>query len=402
MKILLVGTNRPCHRTLADAGHEVVLAVETSKILPGDRDNYAAVVPLTEASPRTGGTAGLDLADASLSGVEVVAAYHDSYYETAAALAEALGARCSVDPAVTRITRDKSLTREHTAALDCGRVRSTLVGAGTPPAAVEDVEMPCVVKPLDAEASLGVTFVTKPDRLADAVRVAQEADRQGRCLVEEMITGPEVSVETFSIGGHHHVLAVTEKFKIPGSPVEQGHLVPARLPAKDHDRTAAAAREVLDAVGLKEGPGHTEFILSPSGPKLVECHNRMGGDRIGTLVELATGVDYTALVARHGALLPVGPYEVRALGQRRAAVWYSDAEPASDAATVSAVDGEEAAASVEHVERIEVLKKPGASVSRIRGSFDRPALAIASADTADAALESAQNAVSHLSFTYHV
>jgi len=109
-------------------------------------------------------------------------------------------------------------------------------------------------------------------------------------LVEEFLDGPEISVETLSDPAGHHVVAVTEKFVGPGF-VETGHLVPARIPAADRERAARLAVDTLVAVGLVEGPAHTEIRLTSRGPRVVESHSRPGGDHIDDLVRLACGVD---------------------------------------------------------------------------------------------------------------
>lgn len=53
-------------------------------------------------------------------------------------------------------------------------------------------------------------------------------------LLEELLKGPEVSVETVSHGGAVHVVGVTDK-SIGGSPafIETGHMFPAALPGAD-------------------------------------------------------------------------------------------------------------------------------------------------------------------------
>ncbi len=51
--------------------------------------------------------------------------------------------------------------------------------------------------------------------------------------------------------------------------------------------------ELLDAVGLADGPSHTEVKLGEDGRvTVVETHNRPGGDGIADLVQLTTGVDW--------------------------------------------------------------------------------------------------------------
>ena len=50
----------------------------------------------------------------------------------------------------------------------------------------------------------------------------------------------------------------------------------------------------LDAVGLVEGPAHTEIRLARNGPRIIESHNRNGGGRINELVRLTFGFDIKA------------------------------------------------------------------------------------------------------------
>jgi biotin carboxylase len=400
MRILAVGTNRPCHQRLVAAGHDVTLAIEPTKVLSADGEAYAGVLHLDPGSVATG-TLDDDLLRVITSmGLDAVAAYHDAYYEMAASMAAALALPCAVRLPVSRVVRDKALTRARTQHLACGRVRHVVLEPTTDPVpAASWVGYPCVVKPLDGEASMGVSVVGDPAGLVAATRRARGADGAGRCLVEERVPGPEFSVESFSIAGRHHVLAVTEKFTIPTSPVEQGHLVPARLDPGTVMVLEKATCDVLDAVGLTEGPSHTELILGPDGPRLVESHDRMGGDRLGVLVELATGVDYTDVVARHGASIPVPTEAVTPNRAQHAAVWFSDAAPAAPA-VVRDVTGVAAAESVPGVVRVEVLKRVGSAVAPIAGSFDRPALAIAAGSDPDGTLDAARAAVAQLVFTH--
>lgn len=52
--------------------------------------------------------------------------------------------------------------------------------------------------------------------------------------------------------------------------------------------------QVLDAVGLRHGPCHTEVMLTPAGPRLVEVNARLHGLQGPKLIELATGTSKAA------------------------------------------------------------------------------------------------------------
>ncbi|MBF4622772.1 ATP-grasp domain-containing protein [Clavibacter sp. VKM Ac-2872] len=391
MKLAAVGTNRPCHRRLIDAGHEVVLIIEPDKVVDSDREHYSAVVPLADDGVE-------DPLIAPLIGIDRVVFYHDAYASRAVRIAQRLGVPHSADLDVAARFADKVVTRQRTAGVAAGSVRWALLDAGTPEGtfvrAADDLGYPLVVKPVASEASMGVSVVETPSELMDAVRVASALSTTG-VLLEERLIGPEFSVETLSVDGVHHVLGVTEKFTFDASPVECGHVLPARIADEDQMALASAAVQVLDAIGLQQGAGHTEFILTDEGPRLVESHDRMGGDRIALLVELATGVDYTALAASIGAGLPVSPPSLLPRRSDAAAVWFVPPIDGPDAVLVG-VEGEDEARAVARVHSVELLKKPGSLVGPLRGSFDRVALVVTTAPDAQTALDAAREAAGHL------
>jgi biotin carboxylase len=162
---------------------------------------------------------------------------------------------------------------------------------------------------------------------------------------------------------------VTEKFT--RGVVEVGHLVPARLPAADRRAVGQVALRLLDAVGLREGPAHTEVILTATGPRLVESHSRVGGDHINDLVRLATGVDLVDVaVARAVGLAP----PPRPAGPGAGSIAFLVAEPG----VVHAVTGTERAAGMPGAESSKVSVRVGDEVPALRSSDDRAGYVIAS------------------------
>ena len=145
----------------------------------------------------------------------------------------------------------------------------------------------CILKPVDGTASRGVRRI---EGLSGWARVP--ASERAGAIVEKLATGVEVGVEAMSHGGRHTVVAVVERRTSPGS-VEVAHLTPApSLSPSDLDRVASATCECLTALGLKDGPSHTELFVSDLEVTVVETHNRPGGDGIADLVRLTTGIDW--------------------------------------------------------------------------------------------------------------
>jgi biotin carboxylase len=161
---------------------------------------------------------------------------------------------------------------------------------------------PFILKPADGTASIGVRAVHDAAEaraaLDDLTRLREDPDRKFReffplagFMAEEFVTGPEFSVECFSFAGEHVVLGVTEKITTEDF-VEAGHVFPARQDEQVQLAVAAGALAMLDAIGITDGPSHTELKLTERGPAVIESHDRIGGDRILDLVRLATGFDF--------------------------------------------------------------------------------------------------------------
>ncbi|HSK38942.1 MAG TPA: ATP-grasp domain-containing protein, partial [Arenibaculum sp.] len=152
---------------------------------------------------------------------------------------------------------------------------------------------PVIVKPVDGGGSIGIVRADGPEDVrAGFVRL----DGLGIAdvIVEEFLDGPEFSVEAFSFAGRHVVLAITEKI-VGANFIEMGHALPADLPEETGRTVEDFVAEFLTIVGLDDGPSHTELKLTSKGPRIIESHNRIGGDKIGLLVDAALGVNLVDL-----------------------------------------------------------------------------------------------------------
>ncbi|MEU6860691.1 ATP-grasp domain-containing protein [Glycomyces sp. NPDC046736] len=236
-------------------------------------------------------------------------------------------------PDVSRVVQDKALTREALDARGLSPVRHRIVTDEEDAAAfLAEAGGRCVLKPGKGAGSLHINVVASAEEAARAFE-AITAFGYGGVLAEEYLEGPVVSVEAFSQGGRHVVLGVCE-YRVNAHFVEWECSVSSdaalpHLPAL-HWLTAG----VLDAVGLQDGPSHSEFVLTGSGPRLLETHNRLSGNGIPELVRRATGWDPARLfltVPLGIESLPDSPPEPL----RGAAIRFLDAEPG----IVSAVEG---------------------------------------------------------------
>ncbi|MCZ7456168.1 ATP-grasp domain-containing protein [Streptomyces sp. WMMC940] len=245
-----------------------------------------------------------------------------------------------------------------------------------------------VLKPTMGSGSLGVRLITSPDQ-TDEAWAWRERFGLDEFMVEQLLVGEELSVETFSVAGRHEIVAVTGK-ETGGGVVEVGHVVPAALSKRAHGAVCDTVRELLDAVGFVDGPAHTELILTADGPRVVESHSRRGGDRINELVRLVHGVDLEETcyrLAEGGNPLPSVP-----AADGAAAIRFLVAEPG----VVTSVTGTAEAAAAPGVIDVDVQVELGDTVHDLRWSEDRCGYVMARAEDTATAVRLAREAAARI------
>ncbi|PKB25375.1 ATP-grasp domain-containing protein [Novosphingobium kunmingense] len=157
-----------------------------------------------------------------------------------------------------------------------------VVTSETDLATVTEAPFPCVVKPREGVGSQLVRLVHNLDELSQYCR-AVWIERPGCILlIEEYISGDLYTLETLGDGRSIRALG---GFRVTLSPpphfvelaAEWGNWLAA-------DQQAAIMNQIA-AFGVGFGSCHTEFVLTPNGPRLIEINYRTVGDRREFLLE---------------------------------------------------------------------------------------------------------------------
>lgn len=209
------------------------------------------------------------------------------------------------DPAAARAARDKAAMAEAFTAAGVRAPYTVLVRDDTGlRAALADprVGFPCVVKPLSAAGSAGVTVVTGPAGAAEAADTARAAvgmygsGGDPRILVQAYAAGTEYSVESLTQHGTTTHLAVTRKRVTCGPKrVETGHSLPVSLPPAVEAAVYRETEAAIRAAGIRHGASHTEVIVGEDGRcTVIEIGARLAAGQIGVLIQHALGIDVWA------------------------------------------------------------------------------------------------------------
>lgn len=261
--------------------------------------------------------------------------------------------------------------------------------------AVKQFKVPFIVKPADSSGSRGifeVIDITDKKLIEEAYDYCRPFSRVGDIVAEEYMSGPEVSVETISIDGVCHVIQITDKLTT-GAPhyVEMGHSQPTRHSIDVADKIAEVARMANKAIGIKNGPSHTEIIVTNEGPKVVELGARLGGDNITThLVPLSTGVNMVECCIK----IALGEQpDIEPKWRKGSAIRYFQ----QHAGVVKSIDGIAEAEKFDGVKQISIVHGVGETITEIDSSGARMGFVIAQDENADAAILDCENAKARIS-----
>ncbi len=149
-------------------------------------------------------------------------------------------------------------------------------------------------------------------------------------LAQEHLEGPEIYLNSTSRNGRHAVTEIWLETKrdAPAGRASDGtwraatpfaydtfELLPGDDPLARH--LTAWLGLVLDGLGLRWGPAHTELILTPRGPRLIDFGARLDGVLLPALNEECLGKSPVQLTA--DAYLDPGAWEAWAAGPYRLA-----------------------------------------------------------------------------------
>lgn len=245
-----------------------------------------------------------------------------------------------------------------------------------------------IVKPADNSGSRGIFLVKSNNDVEIAFNHAKKYSRSGAILVEEYMIGREVSVETLSLDGKVYVLAITDKLT-SGAPyfVEMGHSQPAQFDFHTIEKIKKVACDAIIALDIKNGPSHTEIIVTDEGPKIVEIGARLGGGCITThLVPLSTGVDMVECSIK--IALKEKPEFNEKINKASAIRFFK-----TSAGQINSISGVKEALLVKGIHEITLLKKEGDIINDIRSGSDRIGFVIAQGENVKEAVNSCEIAI---------
>lgn len=197
-----------------------------------------------------------------------------------------------------------------------------------------------VVKPVRGAGSQGVHLCRGQVEMLEMVRnhlneLREQGAEDPAVLVQECIKGTEYVVNTVSCNGKHRVVSVGayDKYRLDNGSIAYNYFRYITRLEVGHSRLLRYACSVADAIGIKYGPVHGEYMVDEEGPVLIEVNCRpMGGGLMRKYSELISGQHETDsaldsyLDPEKFHLDSLKPYSVKRFGVSKDLVLTSDTE----------------------------------------------------------------------------
>ena len=154
-----------------------------------------------------------------------------------------------------------------------------------------------VVKPARSAASQGLKLCQSAAEVKEGVdaiigKESMSGEIMNEVLIQERIFGTEYIVNTMSRDGMHKVLSIWKYDKVK---TEEGGNVYNYAESIDkleigYSELVEYAFSVLDALEIKDGPVHGEYMIDKKGPVLIEVNCRvMGGSFFSEFMDKVSG-----------------------------------------------------------------------------------------------------------------
>lgn len=146
---------------------------------------------------------------------------------------------------------------------------------------LNEVKLPCFVKPNDSGSSFGVTKVKKQEELLSAIEVAFRESNE--ILVESFLKGREVACGVVKTKNRLLVLPVTEiiskneffDYEAKYTPGKSDEITPAQLPCNTSEEVQRLSLKIYELLGCN-GIVRVDFIIVNDKPYFLEINTVPG------------------------------------------------------------------------------------------------------------------------------
>ena len=255
-----------------------------------------------------------------------------------------------------------------------------------------------VIKPVDSRGSRGVQRVEHVADLDKAFYFAQQHSPTDRVMVEQYLSGPQVSTESVVVNGECFTPGFSDRnyeYLERYAPffIENGGDLPSQLSEDVQAKVKDVVAHAASALGIANGTVKGDIVVHKGEPHVIELAARLSGGFFCTReIPLNTGVDFIGCAIKVALGEKVSAEELMPKHFTPVIQRYAFPAPGK----VVSVSGADDARKVEGIAEIIVTAKPGDVIPPAGDKRPSAAMVLATGETRESALEAANDALAQI------
>jgi biotin carboxylase len=252
-----------------------------------------------------------------------------------------------------------------------------------------------VIKPVDSRGSRGVQRVAQVEDLTKAFMLARSHSPTERVMVEQYLSGPQVSTESIVTGGRCFTPGFSDRnyeFLDRYAPffIENGGDLPSHLPEATQAKVRELVARAASALGVTDGSVKGDIVVHDGEPYVIELAARLSGGFFCTReIPLNTRVDFVGAAIRIALGESVSEADLTPKHFTPVVQRYAFPDPGQ----VVEISGADEARAMPGIAEVVVTAKPGDVIPPAGDKRPSAAMVLATGATRDAALAAANDAL---------
>jgi biotin carboxylase len=255
-----------------------------------------------------------------------------------------------------------------------------------------------VIKPADSRGSRGVQRILNVEDLTKAFLFARSHSPTERVMVEQYLSGPQISTESIIVGGRCATPGFSDRnyeYLERYAPffIENGGDLPSHLTSELQAKVKEVVGRAAAALGVTNGTVKGDIVVHQGEVYVIELAARLSGGFFCTReIPLNTGVDFVGNAIKVALGEEVDPADLEPKYQRPVIQRYAFPQ----AGRVVSISGAEEARKIPGVADVIVTAKLGDVIPPAGDKRPSAAMVLATGPTRAVALEAANDALSCL------
>lgn len=163
------------------------------------------------------------------------------------------------------------------------------------------LDFPFIAKPADSQGQRGISIVNSKDQYLEAFNNAKKYSRSGAVILEDYITGPEISVNCYMVNGEMKFIEASDRVTWDEY---FGLIHKHELPSKSLDSDSETRlKDILEKacvkLGIENGPMYAQVKVMENNPYIIEITPRLDGCHMWNILEKYTGLNLIKLTFEH-------------------------------------------------------------------------------------------------------